>query len=305
MGWVKIEDRYSRHPKMMAVGVDGLALDVSGMCYAREHGTSGFVPDSAIDVIGPVRNAKRVAAKLVKVDRWERDDSAGGWWIHDFADYNPEDKVDEAAERRKEKARKGASARWGSAPSNAPSNAQAPPEHVLEHVPKESCKQDARNASPPVLPTYSHPNSDAVGASPPDDDDRAKPTNRRVRQAAALLADIDLAERRTATAAQPITDPDRWHQAATQRRLTTDGRTLERFAAEHPDWIAAQLADAVTTPAAPSPQPHPEDATAAAARAIEQRNAETLAEQRNHPPTDPDLARESITAARAQLPTNA
>lgn len=89
VAWVRMDDGYARHRKMLAAGAEGVALDVAGMGWAAEKGTDGFVPDYAVTVLYPVRNPRAVAARLEQVGRWERDNDRGGWQIHDFLDYNP------------------------------------------------------------------------------------------------------------------------------------------------------------------------------------------------------------------------
>lgn len=105
MGWVKLDDNYRNHPKIVKAGADGMALDIAGMCYSAAYLTDGFVPDSAVTTLYPVKSAKRVADRLVTVGRWERDDDHNGYWIHDYLDYNPPaDKV--LADREKEREKK-------------------------------------------------------------------------------------------------------------------------------------------------------------------------------------------------------
>lgn len=89
MPWVKLDDGFARHAKLLAAGAEGVALDVAAMCWSSEKGTDGFVPDYAISVLYPVRNPRGVASRLAQVGRWERDDERGGWMIHDYLVYNP------------------------------------------------------------------------------------------------------------------------------------------------------------------------------------------------------------------------
>lgn len=90
MSWVKIDDRYATHRKIMRAGPVAMALDVAGMCYAAQHETDGHIPRDALTAVAPcIPKAKAIAAaaKLVEVDRWEA--VADGWRIHDFLVYNP------------------------------------------------------------------------------------------------------------------------------------------------------------------------------------------------------------------------
>lgn len=107
MGWGKFDDAYPHHPKMLAAGVDGLALDVAAVCYSNRYGTDGFIATETLPgVFPPVRAPKKVAAKLVAVGRWE--EVAGGWVIHDFEAYNPTSaEVEERRAKRAAAGRKG------------------------------------------------------------------------------------------------------------------------------------------------------------------------------------------------------
>lgn len=150
MGWVKIEDRYPRHPKILEAGEAGLALDVCGMCYAREHNTDGFIPGAALGTLGPIRNPRKAADALVRSGRWSWDAELGGWWVHDYAEFNPSDEMDRAAaEARREKARKAARARW------AKNDAQA----CSEQCSDDAASIDAVMPPSPPLPTASSSSS--------------------------------------------------------------------------------------------------------------------------------------------------
>lgn len=90
MSWVKIDDRYAHHPKILAAGPLAMALDIAGMCYAAAHETDGRIPTAALALLTPFLTPPKqraAAAKLVEVGRWET--IPGGWQIHDFLAYNP------------------------------------------------------------------------------------------------------------------------------------------------------------------------------------------------------------------------
>ncbi len=44
MPWVRIDEKFARHPKVMRAGPLGIAMQVSALCYCNEHLTDGFVP---------------------------------------------------------------------------------------------------------------------------------------------------------------------------------------------------------------------------------------------------------------------
>jgi hypothetical protein len=83
VSWVAIDDKFPRHPKVLALGkhcVAGKAQHLDALCYSNEYLTDGFVPREVI--------SDPVAAKaLVRVGLWET--AKGGYMIHDYADYQP------------------------------------------------------------------------------------------------------------------------------------------------------------------------------------------------------------------------
>lgn len=115
MGWVRIEDGYAEHPKLLAVGPLGLALHVAALCWCNRQLTDGFVPYGALATLLPVPDPdtyaehaaqgighgaqdtehwawgigwptpKEVARALVRVGLWEKRN--GGWQIHDYLQF--------------------------------------------------------------------------------------------------------------------------------------------------------------------------------------------------------------------------
>jgi hypothetical protein len=97
MPWVKIDDNFSMHPKVMAAGGLATLLFIEGLCYCARHLTDGFIPEHAVlRMVDPVLldlyyqgggTALMVADKLIDVGLWEQAD--GGYTVHDYLDYNP------------------------------------------------------------------------------------------------------------------------------------------------------------------------------------------------------------------------
>jgi hypothetical protein len=90
LSWVKIDDRYATHRKILRAGPTAMALDVAGMCYAAVHETDGHIPSAALAAAAPFLSkpkALAAAATLVEVGRWSK--VSDGWQIHDFLEYNP------------------------------------------------------------------------------------------------------------------------------------------------------------------------------------------------------------------------
>jgi hypothetical protein len=88
VAWVRLDDAMPHHPKVMAAGPQGFALDVAGICYSNKHATDGFIPDYALPAVCPsLSSSRKWAGRLVEVGRWVRVD--GGWQIHDIGDFQP------------------------------------------------------------------------------------------------------------------------------------------------------------------------------------------------------------------------
>lgn len=85
MSWLKVDDQFPDHPKVLALGRDRLAamgLWTIGSCYAARFLTDGFIPASALP-----SGSRRLAARLIEVRLW--DEAPGGYRIHDYHDYQP------------------------------------------------------------------------------------------------------------------------------------------------------------------------------------------------------------------------
>lgn len=115
MAWVKIDDRYAEHPKVVQAGPLGSAMFVAGLCYCNQYLTDGFIPrgkvPGLIDLSGFPVTWEQVARRLVEVGLWE--ETAGGYHVHDYEKYQPskEDVIREH-QQKSNAGRKGAQARW-------------------------------------------------------------------------------------------------------------------------------------------------------------------------------------------------
>jgi hypothetical protein len=83
MAWVRIDDGFYQHPKVLKVGPLGLALQVAALCYANRHLTDGFIPAEIVPLL--MAGAGKVAPRMVEAGLWDR--AAGGYQIHDYEAY--------------------------------------------------------------------------------------------------------------------------------------------------------------------------------------------------------------------------
>ncbi len=84
MTWVKVDDGFPTHPKVLAAGGSAAWLYVCGLCYCGRHMTDGFIPNGALPtLVDPSLKPRLLAGKLVRVGLWAPVD--GGWMVHDYA----------------------------------------------------------------------------------------------------------------------------------------------------------------------------------------------------------------------------
>lgn len=91
MTWVRIDDGAPHHEKLLRAGPDAAWLWVAALAHANRQTTDGVISTVALAAAYPwrrwtPRRLLELAATLVEVGLWEpRDD--GGWYIHDYREY--------------------------------------------------------------------------------------------------------------------------------------------------------------------------------------------------------------------------
>ncbi|KKN16062.1 hypothetical protein LCGC14_0979510 [marine sediment metagenome] len=104
MSWVKLDDNFAGHRKVLAAGLEAAWLHIEGLCYCAQQETDGAILDAALVKLTQFSKpkAERLAVRLVEVGLWER--NGAGWLIHDYLDYNPSKKELEARRETKRRA---------------------------------------------------------------------------------------------------------------------------------------------------------------------------------------------------------
>lgn len=150
MTWLKLDDNFADHPKVLAAGPDAVMLWLTGLCYAGRHLTDGRVPRG-------IFHDQALTDRLVDVGLLEPDDD-GCYRIHDFLDFNPS-RADVEADREAAKQRM--------------QKVRAKKKRSPERSGEQSENFDRGSASPTRPdPTRTRPVSD-VRESSDDDDSRA------------------------------------------------------------------------------------------------------------------------------------
>lgn len=102
MAWVRLDERFPEHPKVLAVGGDAAWLHVCAIAYSNRNETDGFVPNNAIRALTDRRQPTKLAAALISAGLWEQADH--GYVIHDYLEYQPS-RIQREAEREKARER--------------------------------------------------------------------------------------------------------------------------------------------------------------------------------------------------------
>lgn len=102
MAWVRLDDKFTSHPKVLALTDREFRVHLSALCYAAEYKTDGDIPEAAWRLLGVTR---KLADRMVAVGVWDID--AGTYLIHDFRVYNPADPTAAERQRRFKESRSG------------------------------------------------------------------------------------------------------------------------------------------------------------------------------------------------------
>jgi hypothetical protein len=109
MTWVRLDDKFYQHPKVMGLSDKAYRCHVNGLCFSAQYDLDGEIPATAL---ASLRGTPKVAAELVEARLWDTT-SRGGWVIHDYLVYNRSKlQVEEARAKKADAGRRGASHRW-------------------------------------------------------------------------------------------------------------------------------------------------------------------------------------------------
>jgi len=104
VSWVKLDDNFAGHRKVLAAGLEAAWLHIEGLCYCAQQETDGAILDAALVKLTQFSKpkAERLAVRLVEVGLWER--NGAGYVIHDYLEYNPSKKsLDEKRKAARER----------------------------------------------------------------------------------------------------------------------------------------------------------------------------------------------------------
>lgn len=102
MGWVKLDDAFHAHPKVMAAGLEATGLFALSLSYSANYLTDGNVPHRWVQMTAGKR-AQQLADALVATGLW--DPRPNGYQVHDYLEWNMS-KAQVLARRERDSTRK-------------------------------------------------------------------------------------------------------------------------------------------------------------------------------------------------------
>lgn len=104
MGWVRIDDNFADHPKVIALSDKAFRLFITGLCYSNRQLTDGIIPYQIVTAwVGD--DPFKPSDELEDQDLWERIDK--GFVIKSYAEYQPTRKeVETKREANRERLKK-------------------------------------------------------------------------------------------------------------------------------------------------------------------------------------------------------
>lgn len=85
MPYLNLDDNYADHTKVDNLSDAAFRLHTAALCHCAKQLTDGFVDDLKVERLVP-RFKRPSLAELEKSGMWIRGD--GGWWIHDYLQWN-------------------------------------------------------------------------------------------------------------------------------------------------------------------------------------------------------------------------
>lgn len=140
MSWLRIDDKFGQHPKVLALSDREFRVHVLTLCYCAEYGTDGNVPRSAWRSLGI---SGRIARTLVANGLWDLDGDE--YTVHNWRTFNP---IDPTSGTRKERWKE----RWKERQRNGEGtdeerNGNGPHARAGARVPSRPVPEDERTSS--------------------------------------------------------------------------------------------------------------------------------------------------------------
>ena len=101
MGWVRIDDNFADHPKVIALSDSAFRLFITGLCYSNRQLTDGLIPYQIVSAwVGD--DLMKPSDELEKQELWKR--VTKGFQIRSYTEYQPtREKVNEKRDAAKQR----------------------------------------------------------------------------------------------------------------------------------------------------------------------------------------------------------
>jgi len=170
MSWVRVDDKFPRHPKVIGLCAQSAALWMAACCWCSEFETDGALPAAAVPHLSWY--TPEGVEGLERAGLWRKTET--GWQIHDYLKFNPS-RRDKQEKRDREQARFLRSKRGQSAevlPAETQQSARLPiplPHPLLKEPPivpqgtggfvlsaesEKPAKRSRKDWPPPVVPDW-------------------------------------------------------------------------------------------------------------------------------------------------------
>lgn|GEM_PF-1749231 len=102
MTWIKLDDSFPNHPKVIKAGPAAAWLYVSALCYSSSYLLDGYIESSSVEVLTNIKHYRKAVDALIEVGLWE--EVEGGYQIHDYLEHQ-KSRASVQAEREKSRKR--------------------------------------------------------------------------------------------------------------------------------------------------------------------------------------------------------
>lgn len=85
MPWVRVDDKFKHHPKVLRAGVEAVGFWLIACCWVAEYATDGHVPAHVLPTLFGYR--PDLVDRLLDSGMWVKCED--GYTVHDFLRYNP------------------------------------------------------------------------------------------------------------------------------------------------------------------------------------------------------------------------
>ena len=82
MTWIKIDDAFPNHPKVIGLSDKAFRVHISGLCYCGTYLTDGFIPMTVASKLAETE--MKVIVELTNAGLWIENVKSNGFTIHDY-----------------------------------------------------------------------------------------------------------------------------------------------------------------------------------------------------------------------------